>query len=156
MTKSSKQRNNDLNSDKENDNQPQKIVIPTSYIAKIRSFSGEEEDEDPQEWIEEVAKAAVANGWTEERTSQIVPYFLKGIANDWYKNLPQKLLNFNDFIGEFVKEFLSEKSNLKYKRKLESIKQLSNESVTKYLTKFKTMVRKINSSQEDEKYFSEA
>ena len=120
-------------------------VIHTSYIAKIRSFSGDEEDEDPQQWIEDLEKAINANGWNQKRALSIIPFYLKGTANEWYNEFENAPETVEDFTTQFMEEFCND-DNIKYKLKwkIETTKQKPTETVSKYYGRFKNLIRRIN------------
>ncbi|KAG9300830.1 hypothetical protein G9A89_004460 [Geosiphon pyriformis] len=74
---------------KETESEPEEIPeneeeMATAYIAKIPEFTGENNDTSLQEWLDKVQKAEDTNGWIAARMLKAIPYFLQGIAGEYY------------------------------------------------------------------------
>ncbi|KAG9293074.1 hypothetical protein G9A89_016436 [Geosiphon pyriformis] len=87
---------------KETESEPEEIPeneeeMATAYIAKIPEFTGENNDTSPQEWLDKVQKAGDANGWIAARMLKAIPYFLQGIAEEWFENLEEPFENWQAF-----------------------------------------------------------
>ncbi|KAG9296218.1 hypothetical protein G9A89_014810 [Geosiphon pyriformis] len=65
---------------------PQPNLDPMAYapITKLEKFTGEEDN--AQAWINDVAKAITANNWDDARIMQVIPYFLKDMADSCDNN----------------------------------------------------------------------
>ncbi|KAG9294132.1 hypothetical protein G9A89_021491 [Geosiphon pyriformis] len=61
--------------------QQQQPIVLMAFISitKLKKFTSEEND--AQAWINDVAKAIIANNWNDTRTMQVIPYFLKDTAD---------------------------------------------------------------------------
>ncbi|KAG9288353.1 hypothetical protein G9A89_021384 [Geosiphon pyriformis] len=62
-----------------------KQQITYAPIAKLEKFTGNEDK--AQTWINDIAKAIVANNWDDARAFQVIPYFLQDTADAWYQSL---------------------------------------------------------------------
>ena len=55
-------------------------------LINIEYFRGDG-TQDPDDWFDEFRRAALANHWSATRKLELASVYLKGIAQDWYKNL---------------------------------------------------------------------
>ncbi|KAG9287235.1 hypothetical protein G9A89_008865 [Geosiphon pyriformis] len=102
-----------------------------ALIAKLGKFTSKEDN--AQAWINDIAKAITANNWDDTRTMQVIPYFLKNIADSWYHSLAQKPQNFNAFKTEFLRYFSDNNSINCLASTFTTLKQGDTEAVTTYL-----------------------
>ncbi|KAG9284569.1 hypothetical protein G9A89_000652 [Geosiphon pyriformis] len=105
-------------------------------IAKLDHFTGKEDD--AQAWINDVTKAIIANNWDDTKTMQVIPYFLKDMANFWYHKFLRYFSN-NNSINHLASTFTT-------------IKQGDTEAVTTYLGCFHINLCQIQAIQDD--YFT--
>ncbi|KAG9293077.1 hypothetical protein G9A89_016439 [Geosiphon pyriformis] len=59
-----------------------KEKMATAYIAKIPEFTDEDNDTNPQKWLDKVLKAGDANRWNAAKMLKTISYFLQGTAEE--------------------------------------------------------------------------
>ncbi|KAG9294251.1 hypothetical protein G9A89_021610 [Geosiphon pyriformis] len=84
----------------------------TAYIAKIPEFNGEDIETSSQEWLNQVIKAGDANGWNATRMLRTIPYFLKGTADKWFKNLTTPFNDWTAFKTAFLEQFTNNNTSI--------------------------------------------
>ncbi|KAG9304158.1 hypothetical protein G9A89_019720 [Geosiphon pyriformis] len=119
-------------------------------IAKLNKFNDEEND--AQVWLNNIAKAITANNWDNARVMQAIPYFLQDTADTWYQSLTVKPQNFNEFKTEFLQYFSNNNSINKLTNTFTMIRQGDTEAVTIYLRHFHRNLHQIQAIQAD--YFT--
>ncbi|CAG8675191.1 9097_t:CDS:2, partial [Ambispora gerdemannii] len=106
------------NSSSESDEELEKSALPefpeitptnATHIVKehkIPVFRGDDDDEDPIKWLNDLIKVSKANGWNKATALRQIPIALKDIAADWYQELTKKKkTDMDEFIKAFAKQF---------------------------------------------------
>ncbi|KAG9294430.1 hypothetical protein G9A89_001935 [Geosiphon pyriformis] len=125
----------------------------TAYIAKIPKFNREDIETSPQEWLNQVTKAGDANRWNAARMLKTIPYFLKGTADEWFKNLTTSFNDWTAFKTAFLKQFTDNNTLITLQNHFHNIKQEPSESVMTYIEKFNKLLRRIHQLETNNYYF---
>ncbi|KAG9297189.1 hypothetical protein G9A89_019470 [Geosiphon pyriformis] len=115
----------------------------TAYIAKIPEFNGKDIETSLQEWLNQVTKAGDANGWNAAKMLRTIPYFLKGTAGKWFKNLTTLFNDWTAFKTAFLKQFTDNNTSITLRNCFCYIKQEPSKSVMTYIGKFNKLLRQI-------------
>ncbi|KAG9303441.1 hypothetical protein G9A89_013767 [Geosiphon pyriformis] len=118
---------------KETKSEPEEITeneeeMATAYIAKIPEFTGEDNNISSQEWLDKVQKAEDANGWIVARMLKAIPYFLQGIAGEWFENLEELFENWQAFKDAFLQQFTNNNISITLRNHFHNIKQETSET----------------------------
>ena len=89
-------------------------------------------------WLLSFSRDADVNEWTFDETLGNVDIFLDGIYQLWFRHAVAigRITTWEDFIKLFVERFESEITIEGWKRQYDEIKQMPNESVTKFSNRF--------------------
>ncbi|KAG9300314.1 hypothetical protein G9A89_011387 [Geosiphon pyriformis] len=127
----------------------------TAYIAKIPEFNRENIETSPQKWLDQVTKAGDANGWNAARMLRTIPYFLKGTAGEWFKNLTTPFNDWTVFKTAFLEQFTDNNTLITLRNHFCNIKQELSKSVMTYIGKFNKLLRQICQLETND-YYSDA
>ena len=123
-------------------------------LIKIEPYHGRD-DEDPHEWMELFAQAAVTNRWQGDRRIEIATGYLRDAARDWFARVRNTITTWDDaenqdasFIPRFIAEFSTVARQNKWYNDLVTLRQLPSEMVDDYSRKFKKLVRKVRTTAE--------
>ena len=110
-------------------------------------FFHDDGTQDPEQWLEDFRRAALANKWNAARKLELAPVYLKGIALDWFQSLPLAPLAFDDhtqaarsFKHLFRTHFHTPKQKAIWQKQLFEIKQ-ELDSVDAYVNRFRQLKR---------------
>ncbi|KAG9306180.1 hypothetical protein G9A89_016084 [Geosiphon pyriformis] len=103
-------------------------------IAKLEKFTGNKNN--AQTWINNIAKAIVANNWNNTRTLQAIPYFLQNTTDAWCQSLVTPPQTFQQFKTELLRYFSNNNSINRLVNTFNTIKQGDTEAITTYLGRF--------------------
>ncbi|KAG9284439.1 hypothetical protein G9A89_023696 [Geosiphon pyriformis] len=134
--------------------QPQQSIVLMVYapIAKLEKFTGEKND--AQAWLNDIAKAIMANNWNDNRAFQAISYFLQNTVNLWYQSLAAKPQTFDAFKQEFLRYFSNNNCINYLVNTFITIKQRDTEAITMYLGQFHRCLHQIQAINTD--YFTVA
>jgi hypothetical protein len=125
---------------------------PREYsVIKIEPFYGRD-GEDPIEWLETFDRASITNRWTtQDRKVQVASGHLKDAAAAWFATNSAAMGNNwntttnggNNFTDLFKAHFASDARKNIWYQQLMNLRQLSNENVDSYATKFIKLANKV-------------
>ena len=118
-------------------------------LIHVEFFKGDG-TQDPEQWLQEYRRAAVANKWTNARKLELAPVYLKGVALDQYQNLPATLTAFDDYVNAntsfkhvFRAHFYTTKQRALWQKQLFEIKQ-GTDSVDTYVNRFRELKKRVD------------
>ena len=120
-------------------------------VIKIEPFYGRD-SEDPIEWLETFERASITNRWTtQDRKIQVASRHLKDTAAAWFATISGTIGNYwntaanggNNFTDLFKIQFTSDARKNIWYQQLMNLRQLSNENVNNYATKFIKLANKV-------------
>ncbi|KAG9305925.1 hypothetical protein G9A89_016578 [Geosiphon pyriformis] len=153
-TAANEENNSEITEEKSIDSENKEDKM-TTYIAKIPDFNEEDIETSPQEWLDQVTKAGDANGWNATRMLRTIPYFLKGTAEEWFKNLAAPFNDWNAFKAAFLEQFTDNNTSITLCNHFRNIKQEPSESIMTYIEKFNKLFRWIGQLETND-YYSDA
>ncbi|KAG9297271.1 hypothetical protein G9A89_009953 [Geosiphon pyriformis] len=107
-----KNQSEETKSEQETEDSENEEEIAFTYIAKIPEFTGEDNETSPQKWLDKVSKTGDANGWNTARMLKAIPYFLQGIAGEWFENLKAPPEHWKAFKTAFLEQFTDNNTSI--------------------------------------------
>src|SRR5436190_1066988 len=132
------------------------IVTMALNIIQIRKFSGEN-DEDPQEWLKEFIRGAVANNWgndgNDDALTKYAAAHLIGEAALWFEEQKTDAATSIDhwkqngnadrnFVERFLRKFNSDDKQIRFQEELLQMRQIPGESVKTYANRFQRIAKR--------------
>ena len=132
------------------------IVTMALNIIQIRKFSGEN-DEDPQEWLKEFIRGAVANNWgndgNDDALTKYAAAHLIGEAALWFEEQKTDAATSIDhwkqngnadrnFVERFLRKFNSDDKQIRFQEELLQMRQIPGESVRTYANRFQRIAKR--------------
>lgn len=113
--------------------------------------------DDPQRFIQNYERAAVANAWNDNLKISYFGSFLSGIANRWYENFVTNnaTKTWTDVKKEFLKEYRMSDYSEDKERKFENRRQTREESVREYFFDLSFLAYELDPLMEDEKFIKQ-
>ncbi|XP_033513357.2 uncharacterized protein [Nicotiana tomentosiformis] len=123
--------------------------VSLQEFLKLKSpkFTGSDNSEDPQSFLDETLKALRALGCSSERAVELAAYKLEDMANTWYETvllgrpIGATPLTWDEFTKLFMNYFLPESLMQKYTKNFEKLVQTPDMDVSTYNTKFCKLAR---------------
>ncbi|CAG8676490.1 5490_t:CDS:1, partial [Ambispora gerdemannii] len=130
----------------------QNVPINATHILKehkIPLFYGDDDEEDPTEWLQDLIKVCKVNNWNETTIVRQIPLALKGVAACWYEEFPDRIMNdLKQFANVFIRQFTNEATTAKLHARIVSLRKKPDESITKYYGKFTKLLRRADPDDE--------
>ncbi|PKY63480.1 hypothetical protein RhiirA4_492562, partial [Rhizophagus irregularis] len=129
------------------------INATRGLVVEFPLFGGSE-NEDAEEWVQRFTDAYTTNALADDNVNRfrIAKGCLVGTAKDWLRtegvNIDNWGANNNDtsLDRRIVSKYASDEIKERWQDELENIKQGDKESVTGYVTRFRSMVKKAGGS----------
>ncbi|XP_070049863.1 uncharacterized protein [Nicotiana tomentosiformis] len=123
--------------------------VSLQEFLKLKSpkFTGSDNPEDPQSFLDGTLKALRALGCSSERVVELATYKLEDISNTWYETVllgrpvGAAPLTWDEFTKLFMNHFLPDNLMQKYARDFKRLVQTPDMDVSKYNTKFCKLAR---------------
>lgn len=133
--------------------QPPPVPAPPALVPRFRArdppvFSASP-TEDVTDWVERYVQATVFNQWTPEQQLEYVGMFLEGVARNWYQNLPQRPVTFEEFRQRVIQDFRNPNYRMMIDAQLRSRVQGLEEPAVNYCHEVLTLCTKLDPNMQD-------